>query len=139
MAFTCVIVTPEQQLLDERATQAIVPAYDGLIGILTDRAPLLVKLGLGPVRIDLAGGQKRSFLIDGGIAQMKDNRLTVLTNAAWAPEELDAESARAEYAEAAARRAVTEHEIEERDRQMRRAKAKQEMAAPRHATAARPD
>lgn len=39
MAFKCVVVTPEQQLLDESLTQAIIPAYDGLLGILTDRAP----------------------------------------------------------------------------------------------------
>ena len=39
MAFKCIIVTPEQQALDESATQAIVPAWDGQVGILTDRAP----------------------------------------------------------------------------------------------------
>jgi F-type H+-transporting ATPase subunit epsilon len=78
MSFKCVIVTPEQQVLDETITQAILPAHDGLIGILTGRAPLLVKLGKGPLRVDLAGGS-RSFRIDGGVAQMKDNLLTVLT------------------------------------------------------------
>jgi len=79
MAFRCVIVTPEQQAMDESVTQAIVPAWDGQIGILTGRAPLLLKLGTGPLRIDLPGGQRRTFKIDGGIAQMKDNRLTILT------------------------------------------------------------
>ena len=128
MAFQCVIVTPEQQLLDEQASQVILPAHDGQIGILTDRAPLLAKLGLGPVRIDLAGGQRRSFLVEGGIAQMKDNKLTVLTNAAWTPEELDAETARAEYAEAEARRPTDTKTAEERTRQMNRARMKQEMA-----------
>ena len=44
MAFKCVVVTPEQQMFDETITQAIVPAHDGKVGILTDRAPLLVKL-----------------------------------------------------------------------------------------------
>ena len=39
MAFQCTIVTPEHQVLDESVRQAIVPAHDGLIGILTDRAP----------------------------------------------------------------------------------------------------
>ena len=57
MAFHCTIVTPEAQALDENIVQAVIPAHDGLIGILTDRAPLLVKLGIGPLRIDLAGGQ----------------------------------------------------------------------------------
>jgi F-type H+-transporting ATPase subunit epsilon len=86
MAFKCVVVTPEQQMFDETITQAIVPAHDGQVGILTDRAPLLVKLGAGELRLDLAGGQSRRFTIKGGIAQMKDNVLTILTNEAAAPE-----------------------------------------------------
>ena len=82
MAFSCVVVTPEQQVLDESLTQAIIPAADGLLGILTDRAPLLAKLGKGPLRLDLASGQKRLFRIEGGVAQMKDNKLTILTQVA---------------------------------------------------------
>jgi F-type H+-transporting ATPase subunit epsilon len=82
MAFSCVVVTPEQQVLDESLTQAIIPAVDGLLGILTDRAPLLAKLGKGPLRLDLASGQHRTFQINGGVAQMKDNKLTILTQVA---------------------------------------------------------
>jgi F-type H+-transporting ATPase subunit epsilon len=121
-------VTPEQQALDESATQAIIPAHDGLIGILTDRAPLLVKLGLGPLRLDLAGGQQRLFLVDGGVAQMKDNRLTVLTDNAIPVEEINAETARAEYAEAEARIPTDAKTAAARQRQMNRAKVKQRMA-----------
>jgi F-type H+-transporting ATPase subunit epsilon len=82
MAFSCVLATPEQQLLDEKLNQAIIPAEDGLLGILTDRAPLLAKLGKGLLRLDLASGQSKTFNISGGIAQMKDNRLTILTTTA---------------------------------------------------------
>ncbi|HEX4056042.1 MAG TPA: hypothetical protein VHX86_17400 [Tepidisphaeraceae bacterium] len=82
MAFSCVVVTPEQQILDESLTQAIIPASDGQLGILTYRAPLLAKLGKGRLRLDLASGQTRTFQIDGGIAQMKDNKLTILTPSA---------------------------------------------------------
>ncbi|MGD0138985.1 MAG: hypothetical protein ABSD28_08920 [Tepidisphaeraceae bacterium] len=82
MAFSCVVVTPEQQVLDESLTQAIIPAADGLLGILTNRAPLLARLGKGPLRLDLASGQKRHFRIEGGVAQMKDNKLTILTQVA---------------------------------------------------------
>ena len=131
MAFRCVIVTPEQQELDESVAQAILPAHDGLIGILTNRAPLLVKLGLGPLRVDLPGGQKRLFLVEGGVAQMKDNRLTVLTNEAIPADKLDAESARAELAEAEARKPTDEKTAKDRQRQMARARAKQEVVAKR--------
>src|SRR3954467_2544212 len=125
MAFQCTIVTPEQQLLDESARQAIIPAHDGLIGVLTDRAPLLAKLGLGKLEVDLAAGGRRVFLIDGGVAQMKDNRLTILTDAAWAPGELAPPPARAESAEPSARRAIDEKTHQDRDRQMRRARLKE--------------
>lgn len=79
MAFACVVVTPEQQLLDESLNQAIIPASDGLLGILTHRAPLLARLGKGPLRLDLASGQRKTYQIEGGVAQMKDNKLTILT------------------------------------------------------------
>jgi F-type H+-transporting ATPase subunit epsilon len=82
MSFRCVIVTPEQQEMDESASQVILPAHDGQMGILTNRAPLLVKLGKGVLRVDLAGGQRKFLHVRGGVAQMKDNKLTVLTEEA---------------------------------------------------------
>src|SRR5438094_9390995 len=83
MSFQIVVVTPEQQVLEETVTQAILPAHDGQVGILTNRAPLLVKLGQGPLKLDPAGGGKsRRLYLEGGIAQMKDNKLTVLTQMA---------------------------------------------------------
>jgi F-type H+-transporting ATPase subunit epsilon len=131
MPFRCVIVTPEQQVLDESLEQAILPAHDGLIGILTDRAPLLVRLGQGPLRVDVANGQSRNFYVEGGVAQMKDNRLTILTSEATPASEIDAEAARAEYNEAVARRITDQHSFEDRQRHIARARAKQQMAAQR--------
>jgi F-type H+-transporting ATPase subunit epsilon len=131
MSFQCTVVTPEQQLMDETVTQAIVPAHDGQLGILTGRAPILVKLGMGPLRLDVAGGQRRVFFIEGGIAQMRGNRLTILTDEAMPASEIDAETARAEYAEAAARVPTDEKTRIDRERAMRRATAKQTLAASR--------
>lgn len=128
MAFQCVIVTPEQQAFDERITQAVVPAHDGQIGILTDRAPLLVKLGIGALELDLAGGQRRTLFIEGGIAQMKDNRLTIVTNEAIEPSQIDAETARAEFAEATAQRVTDQKSHDDRQRRLQRARVMQELA-----------
>ena len=114
--------------MDESVHQVILPAYDGLVGILTDRAPLLVKLGTGPLRVDRAGGDRSYFFIDGGVAQMKDNKLTIITDQATPAAEIDAEAARAEYAEAMARRATDEKAIADREHQLQRARAKQEVA-----------
>jgi F-type H+-transporting ATPase subunit epsilon len=131
MSFQCTVVTPEQQVMDETVTQAILPAHDGQLGVLTNRAPILVKLGIGPLRLDLAGGQRRVFFVEGGIAQMKSNRLTILTDDAIPAGEIDAETARAEYAEAAARVPTDDKSRKDRERAMRRATAKQALAASR--------
>jgi len=131
MAFRCVVVTPEQQMLDESVTQAIVPTWNGLIGILTNRAPLLVKLGLGPLRIDVAGGQRRTFLLDGGVAQMKDNRLTILTNEATPAEDLSADAARAELAQAEATPAADPKSRQQRTHQIAHARMKEHLAQTR--------
>ncbi len=129
MAFQCTIVTPEEQAVDETVTQAIVPAHDGQIGILTDRAPLLVKLGLGALRLDLAGGQRRTLYIEGGVAQMKDNRLTILTQQAIRPESISRDAVRAERAEAEARRITADpRSFEDRQRRLDRARALEALA-----------
>jgi F-type H+-transporting ATPase subunit epsilon len=127
MAFECVVVTPEQQAFSDKVTQAIIPAHDGLVGILTDRSPLLVKLGIGPLRLDLVNGQRVYFLIDGGVAQMKDNKLTVLTQEATPSSEITADAARAEVAAGTARRAVDAKSANERERQLARGRAMQQM------------
>jgi F-type H+-transporting ATPase subunit epsilon len=128
MSFQCVLVTPEQQLLDESVTQAIVPAHDGQIGILTGRSALLVKLGTGSLRIDLASGQTRHYFVDGGVAQMKSNKLTILSTDAAAASSINAETARAEYAEAEARKPTDSKTAADRQHQMARARAKQALA-----------
>jgi len=124
MAFHCVVVTPEQQLLDGSLTQAIIPAADGLLGILTGRAPLLAKLGIGPLRLDLASGQKQLYLIEGGIAQMKDNHLTVLTHSAVSADQINAASAQAEYDAALARVPENAAQSQQRLADLQRARAK---------------
>jgi F-type H+-transporting ATPase subunit epsilon len=131
MSFQCTVVTPEEQVLDETVTQVIVPAHDGQIGFLTGRAPILVKLGSGALRVDVQGGQKRVYFVDGGVAQMNGEKLTVLTDLATPATEIDAEAARAELAEAAARVPTDAKSREDRERAMRRARAKQALAASR--------
>ncbi|HTL30862.1 MAG TPA: hypothetical protein VL282_16645 [Tepidisphaeraceae bacterium] len=131
MAFKCVVVTPEQQMFDDSITQAIVPAHDGQVGILTGRAPILVKLGAGELKLDLQGAQSRSFFIDGGIAQLKDNVLTILPQEARLPGELSVETARAEEAEATAMRITDEKSFNERQHRLQRARAIKELAGKR--------
>ena len=128
MAFRCVVVTPEQQVMDLEVKQTILPAHDGLLGVLSNRAPLLVKLGLGPLTVDTVDGKRSVYFVDGGVAQVKENVLTIATTEATPAEELTVAQAEAEVAEATAARASEKVPPELRDRSLRRAKAKLAMA-----------
>src|SRR5439155_1110249 len=56
----CVVVTPERAVVDEEADFVALPLYDGEIGILPGRAPLVGRLGYGELRIK-RGTQTKSF------------------------------------------------------------------------------
>ncbi len=90
----CHVLTPDSALLECDATSVVLPAHDGQIGFLKNRAPLLCKLGLGELRIVQEQGERR-FFVDGGFAQMLNNQLTILTQSAEAAENIDPAAARA--------------------------------------------
>lgn len=86
--FHCSVVTPERAVLECEAKFVALPAWDGEVGILRGRAPLLCKLGIGRLRIETAD-DKQILFVDGGFAEMLDNQLTILTENATTPEEID--------------------------------------------------
>ncbi|MEL7058539.1 MAG: ATP synthase F1 subunit epsilon [Acidobacteriota bacterium] len=90
--FQVSVVTPERAVLEADAHFVAYPAHDGEVGILPGRAPLLHKLGMGTLRVDLPGDEKRVFFVDGGFAQMIDDKLTLLTEQAREPQELEREA-----------------------------------------------
>lgn len=51
--FNVSVVTPEREVLAGAARFVALPAYDGEMGILAKRAPLVVQLGSGRLRVDL--------------------------------------------------------------------------------------
>lgn len=100
-----VLVTPETTLLDEPVDALRFPLYDGQIGILPGRIPLVGRLGYGELKITV-GGQDRSYFIDGGFVQVKGPVVSLLTNRALPAASIDARAA-AEQLQAASRRVAT--------------------------------
>lgn len=108
-SFRCRLITPVAQVLDEQVTSAVIPAWDGLFGVLPNRAPIVAKLGLGELTLDFADsgkgkGGSRSFLVEDGFVQMVNNKLTILAAKAIPTESLSVADAQAELREAEARR-----------------------------------
>ena len=121
--FQCTLMTPEQSVLDEPVVYASIPAWDGLLGVAYQRAPLVVKLGVGCLRLDLAEGGSQWFFVGGGFAQMKDNKLALLTDEVTPADQIDAEQARAALKAALARRAVDDPDVERKQRELAKARA----------------
>ena len=88
-----VIVTPEKTLLDEPVAALRFPLYDGDIGILPGRLPLIGRLGTGELKVTLEAGGERTFFIDGGFVQVKQGVVTLLTNSAIPAGEVSAAKA----------------------------------------------
>jgi len=120
--FHCTAVTPEGKVLDTEAVSAIFPAYDGHKGVLPNHAPLVTKVGIGVLTVTAAGGGREEIYVDGGFAQIADNKLTLLTERAKPVEELSSEEAEVLWTEARALTGVTDEEVEARDRAYQRAR-----------------
>lgn len=88
----CVVVTPERAVLDESADFVAIPMYDGELGVLPGRAPLIGRLGYGELRIR-QGGAIRRYFVDGGFAQVRSNVVTVLTQRAVKAEDINEQTA----------------------------------------------
>ena len=84
----CVVVTPERQVLDEKADYVALPMYDGELGVLPGRAPLIGRLGFGELRLR-KGERVQRYYVDGGFTQVRANTVTVLTDQAKKPEEIN--------------------------------------------------
>ena len=88
----CVVVTPERAVLDEAVDFVALPMYDGELGVLPGRAPLIGRLGYGELRLR-RGTTARRFFVDGGFAQVRSNVVTVLTPRAIRGEDIDVQAA----------------------------------------------
>lgn len=114
-----VLVTPEKTLLDEPVNSLQFPLFDGQIGVLPSRAPMVGRLGFGELIIKAAAGE-RHYYIDGGFAQVKDNVVSLLTNDATPLGDLDASSLATQLEEVS--RLIPDNEIDlaaKSDRQAR--------------------
>ncbi len=130
--FHCTVVTPEQELLDQEVRHVTLPAWDGQIGVLPHRAPLLAKLGYGELQLDVPGGGHERYFIGGGFVQMKNDRLTILTDEAIPADQINREEAEAALKEALAHRAIATGDVEQRQRETDRARGMLAMAKPSH-------
>jgi F-type H+-transporting ATPase subunit epsilon len=94
VALDVALVSPERILFTGEADMVICRTTDGEIAFLTGHAPLVGALGIGAVRIKLADGSERMAAVHGGFVEVRDNRVSILSDVAELPEQIDVERAR---------------------------------------------
>ena len=101
MALRLSIVTPTRPLVDAVVEQVVAPGSEGEFGVLPGHSALLAALKPGVVRWTESGRARRAA-IAGGFAEVTQERVTVLAQAAELSEQIDPAEAQRRLAEASA-------------------------------------
>jgi F-type H+-transporting ATPase subunit epsilon len=117
----CVVVTPEKTLFDDVVDFVALPLFDGELGILPGRAPLIGRLGYGELRTK-TGEVARRYFVDGGFAQVRNDVVTVLTSRAIPAEQVDAAAATKDLERAESLRTITDGEYADQMKAVARAR-----------------
>jgi len=120
------LVSPERILYQGEADMVVCRTPDGEIAFLTGHAPFVGTLEIAPVRVILATGEEVKAAVHGGFVEVRDNKVSVLSDVAELPKQID--TARAERALEAAERRAGEDETGEAERAARRAQVRLDVA-----------
>ena len=87
--FKIEIINPEKSFLSkEDATEVIIPAFEGEMGILKDHISIISFLKPGIITINAKSGEDK-FYVEDGIVEFKNNNLSVLTSSIFNLKEIE--------------------------------------------------
>jgi F-type H+-transporting ATPase subunit epsilon len=111
MAVDVRVVTPEREVWAGQASMVIARGVEGEVGVLAGHAPMLIRLAIGPLRIQ-GDAEEVSSVVDGGFLHVTTaegvTRVDVLAPSASLASEIDLERERRHVAE-------LEHRVAEQD------------------------
>ena len=124
MALQVELVSPERILFSGEAEMVIARTEGGGdIAFLTGHAPFVGALGIGVVRVKPVGGAaEEKAAVHGGFVEVKDDRVTILSDVAELASQIDVERAR--RAKEAAEKAMMNGDDVECEAALRRAHAR---------------
>jgi len=89
------VVTPVERVLSKEVDEVVAPGELGEFGVLPGHVPFLTLLLPGELRYRI-GGDERRFIVTGGVADVRDDRVTILADDVEDLEDVNVEAARAE-------------------------------------------
>jgi F-type H+-transporting ATPase subunit epsilon len=89
---TLELATPTKLAVSATVDEVVIPGSQGYFGVLPGHAPLLATLGIGELTYRV-GRDERHVAIAGGFAEVRNDKVIILADAAESPEEIDRERA----------------------------------------------
>ena len=78
--FKVEIINPEKSFLSkEDATEVIIPAFEGEMGILKDHISIISFLKPGVIKI-FSKSEQENYYVEDGVVEFKNNNLSILTS-----------------------------------------------------------
>lgn len=74
------IITPDKNVFEGEVSVVTLPGKNGEFQILNDHAPLVSTLAKGNLTYQ-QGGSKNTFIVDGGVIEIVNNKVLVLAEA----------------------------------------------------------
>ncbi len=107
MALDVHLVTPEREVWAGPSEMVVARGTAGMVGILAGHAPLLIRLAIGALRIQLEDGSWVVAIVDGGFLHVTNaedsTRVDVLATSAEMADEIDRQAAMSRVEQAQAR------------------------------------
>jgi len=128
MPMVAQLVSPERVLYEGEADMVVCRTSDGEIAFLPGHVPFVGALGIAKVRILLPEKGEVAAAVHGGFVEVSHDTVTILSDVAELPDQID--TVRAETAkERAAQEVASEPENEEAQAALARAELRLEVAA----------
>jgi F-type H+-transporting ATPase subunit epsilon len=82
------LVSPEKLAFSGEVDQVDIPGMEGDFGVLAGHAPVVAAIRPGILTVTV-GGTREKIIVLGGLAEVSENRLTVLADVATSLDEID--------------------------------------------------
>ena len=87
--FSLKVLASDKVFYEGRCKMVILPAQDGQLGVLANHGDIVVAIAMGEMRIQREDDTWETALIGKGVMQDINNRMTILTEFAEHPEDID--------------------------------------------------
>lgn len=127
------ILTRERVLLKEEVNEVIFPGPWGLVGILPGHRKMLSLVSLGVIKFRREGKEEELCYVNGGIAEVQLDRVTILAEDALRCGDIDVERAKRalERAKARIKKATPDIDLERANAALKRALYRLQVAGER--------